>query len=508
MKSSGGGLPVGTTFDFPYKGEVQEVTLPKGTYKLECWGAQGGVCENNYSEPENKGGYSYGTLVLDTETTLYVFVGGQGKKSGNGGWNGGGYCDGYTEYDNTDTFGCTWKASGGGATDICTVSSDMAYVNGRTNRSEKSLLSRIIVAGGGGGTTYGRYYPTYQENDDWESDWSFVQWGGGLEGNSEEEGYGGGQFGTTLSGYFGVGANNTNTHYMHSGGGGGGGWMGGMTDWADDDLYYVRRSGGGSGWVNIPSSASNRPIGYNAPELESGNTIGGNTVFLSPDGVSETGHSGDGYARITVISASSGGGSSVSPNNYTEVEYIESSGNAYVNTNVYPSKNTRVKIDFAFTHTAFQQRIFGNRDSSNTDFCFESYISGVGEYAWSCANGNGNWTQTNVMADTNRHEIDLDSYNNQVSVDGGSSYITGITTTRTITSDYPIYLASTNRMDEGYMSDRTAYIRIYGCQIFEGAILVRDYVPVKRKSDGVYGLFDKVNSVFYPSVSGTNFTGA
>ena len=241
--------------------------------------------------------------MLDTETTLYVFVGGQGKKSGNGGWNGGGYCDGHTEYDNTDTYGYTWRASGGGATDICTVSSDMAYVNGRTNRNEKSLLSRIIVAGGGGGTTYGRYYPTGQENDDWESDWSVVQWGGGLRGNSEEEGYGGYQVVDNWD-YFGVGANNNTEYYMHSGGGGGGGWMGGMTDWADNDLNYVRRSGGGSGWVNIPSSAVNRPSGYNAPELESGNTIDGGKSFLSPNGIPETGHSGNGYARITVISGS------------------------------------------------------------------------------------------------------------------------------------------------------------------------------------------------------------
>lgn len=305
--SSGGGLPVGTTFDFPYKGEVQEVTLPKGTYKLECWGAQGGV---NYIPvvPNNKGGYSYGTLVLDTETTLYVFVGGQGKESGNGGWNGGGYCEGYTEYESSDAYGYTWKASGGGATDICTVSSDMAYVNGQTNRNITSLLSRIIVAGGGGGTTYGEYYPTWvpgsSVNDyDCESDFSVIQWGGGLRGNSETEGYGGFQVVDNWA-FFGVGENNTITNYMHSGGGGGGGWMGGMTDYEDHDLYYVLRSGGGSGWVNIPSSAVNRPSGYNAPELESGDTIDGGTVFLSPDGVSEFGHSGDGYARITVISGS------------------------------------------------------------------------------------------------------------------------------------------------------------------------------------------------------------
>ena len=32
----------GAVWDFPYTGAVQTITLGKGTYKLEVWGAQGG----------------------------------------------------------------------------------------------------------------------------------------------------------------------------------------------------------------------------------------------------------------------------------------------------------------------------------------------------------------------------------------------------------------------------------------------------------------------------------
>jgi hypothetical protein len=39
--------------------------------------------------------------------------------------------------------------------------------------------------------------------------------------------------------------------------------------------------------------------------------------------------------------------------------------------------------------------------------------------------------------------------------------------------------------------------RLYECKIWDDDILVRDYVPVLRISDGMAGLYDKVNSVFY-----------
>ena len=47
--------------------------------------------------------------------------------------------------------------------------------------------------------------------------------------------------------------------------------------------------------------------------------------------------------------------------------------------------------------------------------------------------------------------------------------------------------------------------KIYGFKILEGETLVRDYIPVIRKSDDVAGLYDKVSNVFYRSVSGLGF---
>ena len=63
------GLPVGTAFNFEYTGTVQSVELPKGKYKLQCWGAQGGTnggtgSKGGYSEVGHSGnGYARITVV-------------------------------------------------------------------------------------------------------------------------------------------------------------------------------------------------------------------------------------------------------------------------------------------------------------------------------------------------------------------------------------------------------------------------------------------------------------
>lgn len=122
----------GDILNCPYSGTYKVITLPKGTYKLECWGAQGGTYST--SNVGGFGGYSTGVLKLTQQATLYLYAGGQPINSGilnqttPGGWNGGGSGRNCT-YSNT-----TRGSGGGGGTDI------------RINST--SLFARVIVAGG------------------------------------------------------------------------------------------------------------------------------------------------------------------------------------------------------------------------------------------------------------------------------------------------------------------------------------------------------------------------
>lgn len=86
-----------------------------------------------------------------------------------------------------------------------------------------------------------------------------------------------------------------------NGGKGGNAYQGAM------DAYYGGSGGsgaGGSGYVYTSGTASNYPSGCllnSSYYLTSATTYAGNTSFTAPGGGTETGHSGNGYARITLV---------------------------------------------------------------------------------------------------------------------------------------------------------------------------------------------------------------
>ena len=114
--------------------------LEDGTYKLECWGAQGSNFVNNqfgvYLEG-GKGGYAIGDYTMNKGTSIYICVGGYGN-----GYN-----------NRIPGVVGTLGSPGGGATSITT-----------TNKGELSNFNScrgevLIVAGGGGAQDAGENQP-------------------------------------------------------------------------------------------------------------------------------------------------------------------------------------------------------------------------------------------------------------------------------------------------------------------------------------------------------------
>ena len=272
-------IKTGDILNFNYTGAVQSVTLPKGIYTLECWGAQGGNRSQDSASAtvtgSGLGGYSIGTLTLTQLTTCYIYVGGQGGMSsstGNvkveGGFNGGGFAS----HESTGEPG----NGGGGATDV--------------RIAQDSLYARVIVAGGGGGSG----------EDNETGGYGGGETGGAGSGNTSLTQASQTSGGTNSFG-FGLGGN------TYNGGAGGGGWYGGASRYSVSSYSTGSDSeggGGGSGYVYTSSTAKNYPSGCllnSSYCLTDAQTIAGNNSFTSPTGSSETGHSGNGYCRITVI---------------------------------------------------------------------------------------------------------------------------------------------------------------------------------------------------------------
>lgn len=300
--------------EFSFTGSEQTYIVPKtGWYKIEVWGAQGGVDAQSgisdtpghttygtYSEDKNIGGYAVGVIYLRQGTVLYVQVGSQ-RQGTYAGYNGGGegYMDSYTysgsygDYDSHYVF--MIGSGGGGATHVALSSGNLADFNTKRN-------DLIIAAGGGGGDTF-IAVTDYNSQDPYDFEHNEYYYsggsGGGFIGGLGNISYGstgyfpdflpardgsnlvsqmydsatgyytsafggsqtwGGENKTTQNadGSFGIGGSGDTLNYTTAGGGGG--FYGGAASFA------IGSSGGGSGWVNYYSLIGRQMAVFNYDE--------------------------------------------------------------------------------------------------------------------------------------------------------------------------------------------------------------------------------------------------
>lgn len=270
-------LTEGDILNCPYSGAAITITLPKGKFLLECWGAEGG--NRTTAGKAGKGGYSKGALTLTADsTTLYLYAGGSGDTGGTGGgFNGGGQRSTYN--------------GGGGGSDV--------------RIGQDSYYARVIVAGGGGSCGAAAQAGGAGGGESGEA----VTGGygsGGYEGKQNGNGAGSVSTSTTSNqGGFGFGGYGS---YRKSGygGAGGGGWYGGCGTYPDSSGDDDRGGGGGSGYVYTSDTASNYPSGClltSVYYLTGASTTIGTSPFTDYDGTTVTGHAGNGAVRITVIDA-------------------------------------------------------------------------------------------------------------------------------------------------------------------------------------------------------------
>ena len=250
--NTGCNITPGTAYDFAYNGEIQAFSAPcSGTYKLEAWGAQGVTTESYGWWNGGNGGYATGNLTMESGDNIFVVVGGtRTARSGTGGYNGGG--------NSGDA------AGGGGATHFARTG----------NVIDKTLKTDLIlVAGGGGGAGAG-----------YNSEVRGAHGGaaGGITGQNGKCYYCGYSVGkgateTCASEYGGKGGSTS-----IKAGAGGGGYCGGGAGG-----YYTGGGGGSSYFGGVTN----------------GQTLSGTELMPTHDDTegTQTGNTGDGYARITYV---------------------------------------------------------------------------------------------------------------------------------------------------------------------------------------------------------------
>ena len=184
------------------------------------------------------------------------------------------------------------------------------------------------------------------------------------------------------------------------------------------------------------------------------------------------------------------------PEEYQQIDYIESTGTQYINTNVIPDGNTRIIATYQIVNEGERIDIFGSYGSGTDLGCLQF------SYGSTSLVGYGNVVNnsvTSITMNTEIHEIKVDS--SKFLVDDQSKY-TG-TWTETTTAK-PLYIFACNAndfIDTTYMGR----VRIYSFEIYSGTTLVRNLVPCYFKENNTTGLYDTVEEVFYPNAGTGEF---
>ena len=175
------------------------------------------------------------------------------------------------------------------------------------------------------------------------------------------------------------------------------------------------------------------------------------------------------------------------PSEYTQLEYLKSSGTQYIDTGFKPNSNTRIVIK-AKLETSHS--IYGVTQSG-TMFNMTGGGSGM-YYYW----GNGGQSKiTNYF-----NQIHTYGQDKNVCYVDGAVYHTY--TASTWSATYNMFLFGRN--SGGSLND-AGTVSIYNCQIYDNGLLIRNYIPCKNAS-GTLGMYETVGKKFYTNAGSGTFT--
>lgn len=190
------------------------------------------------------------------------------------------------------------------------------------------------------------------------------------------------------------------------------------------------------------------------------------------------------------------------PDEYQQVDYIESSGTQYIDTGIATSNNMKVEAKAVSTFglsngpLTYSAALLGARKSGLSSYF--GYTSGVTD------DFIGNGTEyVQIPRNGNQDLLTLEYDNNSANISCGNYSYSNNSLSINITNSFNIYLLAINQ-DNTAISLGT--YKLYTFKIYDNNTLVRDFIPCYRKSDNVLGLYDLINKVFYTNAGTGAFT--
>lgn len=247
--------------------------------------------------------------------------------------------------------------------------------------------------------------------------------------------------------------------------------------------------GGGGGTANIQAlsvtqngtyTASGGVDGYSPVTVAVPGGGGGSTNVLSgtSDPSASQGRNGAMYLKYIAV-----------PSEYTRLEYIQSDGNQYIDTQYTPTALTSVELKLN-PQNVQESAILGANWAMN-GFFLMFYQSKFRWHSGSSADSGTVAVNTDYVVEVSNTSLTVDD----------ATY--GVSSGSVI--QQPIRLFSTTIAGGSGASNTKGRYKLYYCNIYENGVLVMSLLPAKRKSDDEIGLYDSVGGNFYINGGSGNF---
>lgn len=264
-----------------------------------------------------------------------------------------------------------------------------------------------------------------------------------------------------------------------------------ITDRTSSDLQSLRELLGKpmSEWTEAEKAEFNLAASKGAYNYTDLNRVTAAMDYLN-EVLTELGYQ-TGYQRVKVPHKDSGGGGRL-PEGYTELQYIESTGTQWIDTGITPTQDYILYTKVAFLGSS-GTNVLGTRNSSNDTTNRFGIISFGASALFGAFYGTN--SVTGKAVDQTPHEF-------SIGPDGFTMDEKTVSVQQTnFSCSYPIILFGFNNGANGIVG---AEEKVYSCKIYSDGQLVRDFIPCINP-DGIIGLYDKENAIFYQNSGNGNF---
>lgn len=175
---------------------------------------------------------------------------------------------------------------------------------------------------------------------------------------------------------------------------------------------------------------------------------------------------------------------------YKELEWIESQGNQYIDTGIIGKTGVSAEIKMKNFNNS-DVNILGSRRGNTRIYLAHIYRTFTIGY--------NNYYVSTMNYDNQEHIIRTSLKKNGQTMNIDGQDVISLNISQNIDTQLPMYAFAMNY--DGTAAYKS-YTRIYYMKIWEQNeagedVLVRDYIPVLRKSDNEIGMFDKVTNTFF-----------